>query len=132
MLMVPFSNQKCHFSRPFSDLAFRQKIMSSLLRLERKQKYSSNPFRIRIFLFLSHSFGIETIRTFIYTHIVPAKTTPDSRPNWAKSISVFRPKRRKNPTRWGGRYLYGLYKGYPQGHRVCSKENHIMNPAAYK
>ena len=42
--------------------------MSSLLRLERKQKNSSNPFRIRIFLFLSYSFGIETINTFIHSH----------------------------------------------------------------
>ena len=39
--------------------------MLSLLRLERKQKNSSNPFRIGIFLFLSYSFGIETINTFI-------------------------------------------------------------------
>ena len=39
----------------------------SLLRLERKQKNSSNPFRIRIFLFLSYSFGIETINTFIHS-----------------------------------------------------------------
>ena len=39
--------------------------MLSLLRLERKQKSSSNPFRIRIFFFLSYSFGIETIKTFI-------------------------------------------------------------------
>ena len=37
--------------------------MLSSLRLERKQH--SNPFRIRIFLFLSYSFGIETIKTFI-------------------------------------------------------------------
>ena len=28
-----------------------------------------------------------------------------------KSIPVFRPKRRKNPTLWGGTYLYGLYRG---------------------
>ena len=41
--------------------------MLSLLRLERKQKNSSNPFRIRIFLFLSYSFGIETINTFIHS-----------------------------------------------------------------
>ena len=41
--------------------------MISLLRLERKQKNSSNPFRIRIFLFLSYSFGIETINTFIHS-----------------------------------------------------------------
>ena len=40
-------------------------IMLSLLRLERKQKNSSNPFRIRIFLFLSYPFGTETINTFI-------------------------------------------------------------------
>ena len=86
--------------------------MLSLLRLERKQKNYSNLFRIRIFLFLSYSFGIETINTFIHS-VVPSKTIPDSRPNWAKFIPVFRPKRRKNPTRWGGTYLYSLYKGLP-------------------
>ena len=37
--------------------------MSSVLRLE--CKHSSNAFRIRIFLFLSFSLGIETITTFI-------------------------------------------------------------------
>ena len=31
----------------------------------------------------------------------------------AKFIPVFRPKRRKNPTRWGVTYLYSLYKGVP-------------------
>ena len=41
--------------------------MSSLLRLERKQKNSANPLRIRTFLFLSYSFGIETINTFIHS-----------------------------------------------------------------
>ena len=79
-------------------------IMLSLLRLERKQKNSSNPFGICIFLFLSYSFGIETINTFIHS-VVPSKTIPDSRPKWAKCVPVFRPKRRKNPTRWGGTYL---------------------------
>ena len=49
--------------------------MLSLLRLERKQKNYSNPFRIRIFLFLSHSFGIETINTFIHS-VVPPKPFP--------------------------------------------------------
>ena len=42
-------------------------IMSSSLRLERKQKNSSNQFRIRIFLRLSFTFGIETINTFIHS-----------------------------------------------------------------
>ena len=87
--------------------------MLSLLRLERKQTNSSNLFRIRIFLFLSYSFGIETINTFIHS-VVPSKTIPDSRPKWAKCIRpVFRPKRRKNPTRWCATYLYSLYKGVP-------------------
>ena len=88
--------------------------MLSLLRLERKQKNYSNPFRIRIFLFLSYSFGIETINTFILSCSSP-KTIPDSRPKWAKFIPVFRQKRRKNPTRWGVTYLYSFYKGVLPG-----------------
>ena len=32
-----------------------------------KKKISENPFRIRAFLFLSYSFGIETINTFIHS-----------------------------------------------------------------
>ena len=88
--------------------------MLSLLRLERKQKNYSNPSRIGILLFLSYSFGIETINTFIHS-VVLSKTIPDSRSKWAKRISVFRPKRRENPTRWGGTYLYGVHKGGPPG-----------------
>ena len=38
--------------------------MSLLLKLERKQNNSPNAFLIRIFLFRSYSFGIETITTF--------------------------------------------------------------------
>ena len=37
--------------------------MSLLLKLERKQNNSPNAFLIRIFLFRSYSFGIETITT---------------------------------------------------------------------
>ena len=48
-------------------------------------------------------------QTLWYTTVVPSKTIPDSRTKWAKSIPVFRPKRRKNPTFWGGTCLYGLY-----------------------
>ena len=83
--------------------------MSSLLRLGCKTKKNANPFLIRIFLFLSYSFGIETVNTFIHSRS-SLKTIPDSRQKWAKCIPVFRPKRRKNPTRWGGTCLYGLYK----------------------
>ena len=107
--------------------------MLSLLRLERKQKNSSNPFRIRIFLFLSYSFGIETINTFIHS-VVPSKTIPDSRPKWAKCIPVFRPKRRKNPTRWGGTYLYSLYNGVPlppESLSMCIESKYISNVFLY-
>ena len=48
-----------------------------------------------------------------YTPVVPSKSTPDSRPKWARCIPVFRPKRCKNPTKWGGTCLYSLYKGVP-------------------
>ena len=85
----------------------------SLLRLEHKQKCSSNPFQMCIFLFLSYLFGIETINTFI-PPVVPSKTIPDSRQKWAKCIPIFRPKQCKNPTR--------LYKGVlPPPFRVESK-----------
>ena len=91
--------------------------MSSLHRLERKTKNSLNAFRIRIFLFLSYSFGTETINTFISPK-VPSKTILDSRPKWAKCIPVFRPKRPKNHPLRAGTYLYGLYKGVLPGGRV--------------
>ena len=75
---------------------------------------SQNPFRIRVILFLSTSFGIEPVNTFILSDLrVTSRTVPDSKPKWAKSIPVFRPKGRKNPFLWGGTYIYGLYKGVP-------------------
>ena len=46
----------------------------------------------------------------LYTPVVPSKAIPISRPQWTKSTPVFRPKRRKRHTQWGGTYLYGLYK----------------------
>ena len=57
----------------------------SLLRLERKQNSSSNPFRFRIFLCLSYSFGMETIN-FSSVPIVPSKPIPDSRPKWVQCM----------------------------------------------
>ena len=45
--------------------------MLSSFRLERKQKNYSHPFRVRIFLFVSYSFGTETVNTFIHS-VVPA------------------------------------------------------------
>ena len=58
--------------------------MSSLLRLGRKQKNSSNAFRIHLFLFSSYLLGIERINTFIRSRS-SLENQPDSRPKWAKS-----------------------------------------------
>ena len=116
-ILTLLRTKKCHFSHTFSGLA--SKKLSSLLRLEQQpKKIYSNPLRIRIFLFLSYSFGIETINTFIHSRTVPSKTIPNSRQKWVKCIPVFRPKRRKNPTRWGGTCLYSLYKRVPPGSNV--------------
>ena len=76
-----FRPKICHFTDLFSDqtskihtcfqvpdLAFRQKLCHHYLDSVCKQKNSSNAFRIRIFLLLSYSFGIETINMLIHSH----------------------------------------------------------------
>ena len=84
-ILTLLRTKKCHFSHTFSDLA--SKKLSSLLRLEQQpKKIYSNPLRIRIFLFLSYSFGIGTINTFIHSRGSLEIMTPDSRLKRAKSI----------------------------------------------
>lgn len=70
--------------------------MSPLVRLESQQKRS-------------------------YPPVAPLKDIPYSRPNSLYAIPVFRQKRRKNHTLWGGTYLHGLYKGVP--HRILIKRS---------
>ena len=86
-ILTRFQTKKCDFLHSFSDqtskivsdLAFRQKLCYHyLIRLGRKHKNYSNLFGIRIFLFLSYSFGIETVKCS-YTPVAPSKTQPDSR-----------------------------------------------------
>ena len=87
--------------------------MSSLLRLERKQKIYSNAFRICIFLFSrSYSYGIETINTFILS-LSSIENHTRFQTKVGKSTPVFRPKRPKIHTLCGGTNLHGLYKGVP-------------------
>ena len=57
----------CFQTRPLETIpVFRpgRYVIITLIRAQNK-KNSSSPFRIRMFLFLSYSFGIETINTFI-------------------------------------------------------------------
>ena len=112
ILQTQFPTKKCNFPHPFSDLAFGQKLCYHMVAVREQTENYSNAFQIHIFLFFSYSFGIETINTFIHS-VVPSKTIPNSRPKWAKCVPIFRPKRHKNPTQWGGTYLYSLYKGVP-------------------
>ena len=65
--------------------------MFSLLRLERKQKSSWNPFRIRIvFLFLSALLIWNLNDKYVHTQpVVPSKTIAVSRPKRAKCIECF-------------------------------------------
>ena len=84
--------------------------MSSLLRLERKQKIFQIHFEFAYFYFVLIHLELKR-QLHSYAPVVPSKTTPDSRPKSAKCIPVFTPKRPQNPTLWGSTYLYGLYKG---------------------
>ena len=124
-ILTLFQTKKGYFSHPFSDQAseihthsqnWPLKIMSSLLiRWEQQQKRFSH-------------LKLKQLRS--YTPVVPLKTIPDSRPEWAKSITVFRPKGRKNPT-LRGTHTYMAYIGqYPRvqkgGLRATSKLNCIQ------
>ena len=86
--------------------------MSSLLRLERKQN-SSNLFRIRIFLFRSYSFGIETISTFIYSRSSLEKSYPILDQN-GKSVYPFSDQNIAKTPPFGAAHTYIAYiRKYP-------------------
>ena len=115
----PISAQNMSFSTPvFRSLksipVFRPgllaEIMSLLLRLEHKQKNSSNPFRIRIFLFLSL---IWPINTFIHSRS-SLKNHTRFQTKMGQYYTRFQTKKAKKPhPAWGDAYLYSLYKGVP-------------------
>ena len=71
--------------------------MSSLLRLERKQKNSANPLKIRTFLFLSYSFGIETINTFVHSRSRSLENQTWFQINMGKSYTRLKTKKPQKP-----------------------------------
>ena len=73
----------------FSDPAFRQKLCYHCLDWSANKKTFKFISNSHIYIFLSYSFGIETINTFIHSWWVPSKTIPDSRPKWAKCILAY-------------------------------------------
>ena len=93
----PISDKKrINLPHPFSDLGFWQKLLLSLLILERKQKNSSKTFRIRIFLFFSYSSGIERINAFIHSW-QPLKNHTRFQTKMGKVFSRFQTKTAQKP-----------------------------------
>ena len=77
--------------------------------------------KISLSFYLIWNWNNEYVRTLLR---VSSRTVPDSRPKWAKSLPVFRPKRSKNHTLWDGTYIYGLYMGVPPpGFSLFPKKN---------
>ena len=101
--------EKCHFSHRFSDLT-SEKLCYHLERQQKRFLKIHFEFPYSSFFFYS-----EGNRNDKYLHtlalVVSSKIIPNSRPKWAKSIPVFRPKPGKNPTFCGCTYLQGLCKG---------------------
>ena len=65
-MLTLFQTKKCYFSHLFSDLVFK-KWCHHYLDYNSKKKNFLKPIRIGIFLFLSYSFGTETINTFVHS-----------------------------------------------------------------
>ena len=87
--------------------------MLASLRLEHKQNKSSNLFRTCIFLFLSYSFGIETINTFIHS-CSSLENHTRFKTKIGEVYTPFQTKTAQKPYpmgQWGGTYLHSLYKG---------------------
>ena len=74
--------------------------MLASLRLEHKQNKSSNLFRTCIFLFLSYSFGIETINTFIHS-CSSLENHTRFKTKIGEVYTPFQTKTAQNPTQWG-------------------------------
>ena len=110
-LLVSFikAHVKCHLV-----LYWEGKVVgyTSLLRLECRQANSSNQFQICIFFFISYSFGIEMINTFIHSRSYSGNHSL-FQTKMSKVYTRSQTKTALNLTQWGSTYLYHLYKGVP-------------------
>ena len=129
-ILTLFWTKKCIFSYPSSDLASEIHTRFQTWRLRnyfiitligtRTKKISRS--HVSLSFYLIWNWNHEYVRTLLR---VSSRTIPDYRPKWAKPLPVFRPKRRRNPTLWGGTYIYGLYMGvpsYPPGFSLFPKK----------
>ena len=102
-ILTLFEPKKCHFPHPFSDLASKNSYPFSDLEVVTKRNK-------RVYIDRNYVIFAE-IRTptkrflsflFIYCSSLVNHTRFQT-----ECIPVFRPKRRQNPTLWGGTYPYG-------------------------
>ena len=117
-ILTLFQTNKCDFPLHFSDLA--SKIHARFQTWSLRNSVFITQIRTRAKRFLNIHFEFAYYSFFLIhlelkrqrlPSVARSKAIPYSRPKWAKCIPVFRPARRKNPTRWVGTYLYSLYKG---------------------
>ena len=110
-ILILFQTKKCHFSQPFSDLALRTYDIITYIRMPTKGLLQ-NQVRFAFYCFFLIQMELKR-QLHSYPPIATLDTINYSRPKWAKSPPLFRPKWCKNHTLWDGTYLYGLYKGVP-------------------
>ena len=100
--------------------------MPSLLRLECKQRNSTNPFPIRIFIFLSYSFEIETINA-----IILSRSSFENRTRFqtkmGKVYTRFQTKTAKNPYPMGRHTFIAYIREYPLGHETEKQSTPLFN-----
>ena len=125
-ILTRFQTKICNYPQLFSDwtskihISFQTWLLGRnyviIIRLERSHKTYSNPLRIRIFLFLSYSLGIETMKMFIHSGpVVPSKTQPRFQTKMDKVYTVpFSDQNGATTLPDGAAHVYGLYKAVPR------------------
>ena len=110
----PFSDQKMSFSTPVFRPGLQAEIVSSLLKLECKQKILQMHF-VFVYYFLFHSYSfLKQCSTSIHSRSSLENHTQFQTKMGKVYVPVFLPKRPKNHTLWGSTYLYGLWLFYQQ------------------
>ena len=125
-ILTLFQTKKCHFLHLFSDQTSKihtrlqtwplgkNYVTITKIRAQTKKFFKPINFRIRIFLFLSSSFGIETINMFIHSRSRSSlENHTQFQTKTAKIYAHFQTKKVQKPYPMGGTYLYRLYKGVP-------------------
>ena len=106
----PISDQKCHFSQPFSDLSPKKFMSSLILRLEQQQNIYIYIYIKSFCFFLTH-LEFKTNNAFIHSGS-SLESHSRFQTKMGKVYTSFQTRTVQNHPLWGSTYLsYGLYKG---------------------